>query len=105
MKQLEFDLLVPDYGASEAEKNLLREAAGGLQLSQQKINWARMVRDVARVESLIAPGPQNELAELKVLLGAEVFKKARRRWERRLKQDPIAVRRAIAILRVLFENL
>lgn len=101
-EQLEFDLVSPWLAApSRVEQRLLDEAAELLGQGRDKMRLARIAAELQRQEVLVQVAPSTELAELRVLLGPAIWKKARRRWERRLKKNPMLARRAIIVLRNL----
>ena len=102
-EQLELDLVSPFFADSEEER-LLAEASELLGQSKEKVRLAKIAAELNRQDLVIAPAPGQELEEIRVLVGPAAWKTSRRRWERRLKKNVRAVRKAIVVLRTLFEN-
>ena len=78
---------------------MLEEAAELTEQGQEKISLIRMAAEMQYQELLTDPKPTNELEELRLIIGEAAWKKSRRRWERRLKQDVIAFRKVLIVLR------
>jgi hypothetical protein len=99
---MEFDLVSPYLmGRGPTEEKMLQEAAELMAASQEKIRQAKLLAELQYQDLLIAPKPINELEEVRLIIGPEAWEKTRRRWERRLKQDVIAFRKVLIVLRNL----
>lgn len=101
-EQLEFDLVSPFLmGRSPEEERMIEEAAELMAQSKEKLRLAKLAAELQHQDLLLDPKPSNELEEVRLLIGVEAWKKTRRRWERRLKQNVISVRKALIVLRNL----
>lgn len=99
-QQLEFDLVSPFLmGPSLQEEQMLNEAAALLAESKEKIRFKKMVAEMQYQDLLIDARPTNELEELRLIIGPEAWKKSSRTWKRRLKQNVIAFRKVLIVLR------
>jgi hypothetical protein len=99
-EQLEFDLVSPYLaGPDRHEQRLLDEAAALLGMADDKLRVARIAAELRHEDAVTAATPGNELAEMKVLLGPVTWKKTRRLWERRLKQNVRAFRKVLIVLK------
>lgn len=98
-EQLEFDLVSPSLAGPGPHQ----EAA--LRLDEEnKLLLTHIACELDRQDQLqgpLAPKPSTEMGELQVLLGPIEWKKSKRRWERRLKKNVLAVRKVIIVLRNL----
>jgi len=102
--QLEFDLvLIEDAGRDPDAARLLDEAAELLRQSKHKVALAQIAQDLRRVDLVNFTAPANELAEMQALIGARHWKKTRRHWQRRLKQNVKAFRKVLIVLRHLYD--
>lgn len=101
-RQLEFDLVSPYLmGRGPEEERMLAEAAELMALSKEKLRQAKLAADLHYQDLLIDAKPTNELDEVRLIIGPEAWKKTRRRWERRLKQNLIGFRKTLLVLRNL----
>ena len=101
-EQLEFDLVSPYLmGRGPQEQRMLEEAAQLLALSNEKLRQAKLAAELQYQDLLIDAKPTNELEEVRLIIGPEAWKKTRRRWERRLKQNVVAFRKVLIVLRNL----
>lgn len=102
-EQLEFDLVsVHLSGPSLEEQRLLDEAAELMGQGKEKLRLAKLAAELHNLDLVLEPKSTDELAQLRLLVGNTVWKKTRRRWERRLKQNVREVRKLIVVLRSLF---
>ena len=101
-EQLEFDLVSPWLaGPGPEEQRMLDEAAELLSLGEEKIRLIKVASELQLQDLLLNAKPTNELEELRLIIGPVAWKKTRRRWERRLKQNVIAFRKVLIVLRNL----
>ena len=101
-EQLEFDLVSPWLmGRGPEEERLLAEAAELLSLGEEKVRLSKVAAELQSQDLLLNAKPTNELEELRLIIGPVAWKKSRRRWERRLKQNVIAFRKVLIVLRNL----
>jgi hypothetical protein len=101
-EQLEFDLVSPYLmGRSPKAERMILEAAELMALSKETIRLAKLEAELQHQDLMLDPKPTNELDEVRLIIGPEAWKKTRRRWERRLKQDLITFRKVLIVLRNL----
>lgn len=101
-QQLEFDLVSPMLmGRGPKEEQMLKEAAELISAGKEKLRLAKLEAELQHQDLVLDAKPTNELEEVRLIIGPEAWKKTRRRWERRLKEDLITLRKVLIVLRNL----
>lgn len=98
-EQLEFDLVLLEPGWDLETKRLLDEAAVLTGQAKEKQRLAKIAAELRRVDLPMFIEPTNELEEMRLRVGPANWKKTRRHWQRRLKQNFRAFRKVLIVLR------